>query len=58
MTEYESKLGLARRVARQRRELTEIYEELSGLDAGKARKQITSVLAKLLPYTGVAAQEE
>ncbi len=58
MAEYEAKLGLARRVARQRHELTEIYDELSGLEAGKAQQQISGILAKLLPYTGKAAQEE
>lgn len=58
MAEYEAKLGLARRVARQRHELTEIYDELSSLEVGEAQQQIAGILAKLLPYTGETAQEE
>ncbi len=58
MAEYESRLGLAQRVARQRHELTEIYDELSSLEVGKAQQQVADILARLLPYTGKAAQEE
>ncbi len=58
MAEYEAKLGLARRMARQRHELKEIYDRLAGLQAD-GLQQIGEILHKLEPYTGSdAAQEE
>ena len=58
MAEYEAKLGLAQRVARQRHELTEIYDELSSLQIGESQQQMAGILRKLVPYTGHAGQEE
>ena len=59
MAEYETKLGLAQRIARQRHELTEIYDELKGLDVGEAGSQVAAVLRRLAPYTSLdTAQEE
>ena len=59
MAEYEAKLGLAQRIEKQRHELTEIYDELKGLDVGKAVEQVAAVLQRLAPYTSLdTAQEE
>ena len=58
MAEYETKLGLCQRIARQRHELTEIYEELSSLETEGIQQQIAGILQKLAPYTGEAGQEE
>lgn len=58
MAEYEAKLGLAQRVARQRHELTEIYDELSSLQIGESQQQMAGILRKLVPYTGHTGQEE
>jgi len=58
MAEYETKLGLAQRIARQRHELTEIYDELSSLETEGIQQQIAGILQKLAPYTGEAGQEE
>ena len=58
MAEYEKKLNLAQRVAKQRHELTEIYDELSSLETEGTQQQIAGILQKLAPYTGEAGQEE
>ena len=58
MAEYETKLGLAQRIAKQRHELTEIYDELSSLETEGTQQQIAGILQKLAPYTGEAGQEE
>lgn len=59
MAEYEAKLGLAQRVARQRHELTEIYEALAKLKAEGMGDLLEPILQRLEPYTGSdAAQEE
>ena len=59
MSEYEAKLGLAQRIEKQRHELTEIYDELKGLDVGEAGSQVAAVLQRLAPYTSLdTAQEE
>lgn len=59
MAEYEAKLGLARRLAEQRHELTEIYDGLAGIAAKADGPEIAGLLRRLAPYTGAdAAQEE
>lgn len=59
MAEYEAKLGLARRLAKQRRELTGIYDGLAGIAAKAAVPELDGLLRRLAPYTGAdAAQEE
>lgn len=62
MAEYEAKLGLAQRLAEQRHELTEIYDELAEIAAEEEQPELTELLQRLAPYTGYtsvdAAQEE
>lgn len=59
MAEYEAKLGLAQRIAKQRHELTEIYDELKHFSVEGKHQKMDEILARLLPYTsGGTAQEE
>lgn len=51
MADYEAKLGLAGRVAKRQRELSEIYDALAALDEGSFSHAMPEILQRLESYT-------
>lgn len=58
MSGYEDKLGLAGRLAKQRQELTDIYDELTDWAKEKPEPVFRGILAKLAPYTSRDMDQE
>ena len=56
MAAYEEKLGLAKRLGKQRQELTELYNEISGISSFDEEIR-NNILMKLAPYTGRLQEE-
>ncbi|MBR2143761.1 YlxM family DNA-binding protein [Anaerovibrio sp.] len=56
MTAYEEKLGLAKRLREQKRELSRLYDEISGLSSPDEERK-NDILMRLAPYTSRLQEE-